>query len=348
MSALLLDDRAMRCEGARYDLYDPDGNLLGQLHPQRSPSLSNAGSGTVKRTLTNFTLGPDEAADVDVFTARVRPVWIIDGTEYPLGTFLWNEASESVRGYGSWMPSTLFDQGLVLAQRIDRTVGFGAGALASDAIRSVCEMAGFFDAAIDASSATIGSPVAWQAGKDSWGKVLSDLCATAGLHDWYFTSAGVLTFRTITDLSGAVPTLVYGAGGRVVEGSISRKNDLLAAPNRFVAVDTSATNAPIVGVYDLPPEEAPHAVARRRFAIPDVFEVPGLGTVEAAEEAARNRAMTTPKAYETVTFASAIDPRHETFDAVSFYGVTYLEASWSMALTHGGAMTHELRRVYLT
>lgn len=342
-----LDGVSMRAEGPRFDLVDKDGNYMGEVHPQRTPQIDNSGQGSIKRRLSSFTLNPSEQSAINRLTERVNPYWVFgDGTQYQLGVMLWADASESVRDYGSWVPSTLVDQGLILDQNIPNTIGFVADTLITDALTAVAIAAGFNTASIDASSATLGGPLGWAAGKTKWGQILTKLCGLAGFYDWYFTNNGTLRMRTMDDLTVVTPTLTYKTNQRVIANSIVKANDLLKAPNRYVAIDTAAKENATVGIYDLP-DSAPHSIARRGFPLVRQLDAPGVASVQAAVDFAQAFAQTDPKAYETVVFDAAPDPRHETFDPVTFYDNLYVELSWSLKCAPGGPQHHSMKRIYL-
>lgn len=349
MTNALLDlDVMSRAEKVRFDLLDATGRVIGAVHPQRSVTVACDSTQQIKRKLTGFVLPADEAADVDVLAHRVKPYWVLDdGTQWPLGVFLFAEASRTVHTYGEPLTATLVDQGLILAQEIDRTVGFDAGTSASSAIAQVLELAGIYNAAISVSSAfTLGSPIAWPAGKSgtTWAKIVDDLAGKAGGYPCYFDADGRATVRTAADLSSAGATLDYST--RTIAGSITSSNDLLIAPNRFLAVDTSATTGAIVGTYDVP-DTAPHSFARRGFRITKVVEAPGVGDVAQATAAAQAAYSSSPVAYAQASFSTPADPRAGVFDVVRLWdGNLWLETSWSLTCAPGGPMSHQATRVW--
>lgn len=351
MSAELLDLDTVtsRGEKVRFDVVDATGLTVGAVHPVKAPTITCDATGQIKRKMTGFALTPSEAADVDVLAHRVRPWWVLDdATEYPLGVFLFAEASRSVYTYGDPLTATLVDQGLVLAQEIDRTVGFDTGTTAAQAIATVLEAAGVFGSTLEISSSfTIGSPIAWPAGNagTTWAKILDDLCGKAGAYPAYFDSTGRCVVRTVEDVAAATPRLDYSR--RTVAGSITSSNDLLIAPNRFLAVDTSATDAAIFATFDVP-DAAPHSYARRGFRITKVVEAPGVGDQAQAAAAAQAAYTATPIAYAKASWSTPADPRAETFDVVRLWdGNVWLETSWALPCSAGAVMTHQATRVFL-
>lgn len=343
---------SQRREAFRFDLLDAAGNVVGEVHPRFPVKIANSTTQAIKRRMTGFQLAPDEYREINTLVHRVRPVMVLqNGSEYPLGVFLFADETTAQFSYGSTLDGTLVDRSLILAQPIMQTISFAQDTLVVDAIREVYELAGVHDAVIDSSSAVLGSPVAWPVGKSTtYVKVLDELAALAGFYNPYFDNAGVPRCRVAVDLSVSTPTLVYDDGGvdsgRIIAGSIVRSNDLLQAPNRFIVTDTSATVNGVVAVYDLPPS-APHAVAHRGWAIPEHIDAPGIGNTDQALELAKLRAQTATKTFESVNFQSPTDPRHDTYDVVSFLGNVYMEIGWALTCSPGGPMEHELNRQYV-
>ncbi len=349
MSDELLDlDVLSRAEKVRFDLVDRAGRVIGELHPQVGCQIQNDTSGQIKRKLTGFVITADEYDDVNPLTDRVRPYWVLDdGDEYPLGVFLFAEASTATRSYGETLSATLVDQGLILGQGIDSTVGFSAGTSASAALTEVFNLAGFFTTSISVGSFELGAPVAWPAGKSgtTWAKIVDDLCRKSGAYPAYFDNDGTPTVRLTRDVDGVVADFDFRS--RIAAGSIGTANDLLIAPNRYMAIDTSATTGAIVGVYDIP-DTAPHSFNNRGFRITRVVEAPGVGDVAQALAAAQAAYTISPVAYATASWSSPADPRLDTFDVVKLWdGENWLETSWALTCAPGGPMTHKAVRVWL-
>ncbi len=348
MSNALLDlDVTSRAEKVRFDVVDAAGRAIGELHPQRPCSIANDATGQIKRKLTGFVVTADEYSDVNPLADRVKPVWVLDdGTEWPLGTFLFAEASTATWSYGDVLTATLVDQGLILAQEIDQTVGFAAGTSAAQAIADVFSLAGFHTVAVSAGSFTLGSPVAWPAGKSgtTYAKIIDDLCSKAGCHPAWFDNQGTPTVRQIVDVETA--TAGYDFRTRTTAGSITTSNDLLIAPNRYLAIDTSATTGDVSAVFDVP-DTAPHSYANRGFRITQVVEAPGVGDVNQAYAAAQAAYTNSPVAYAQATWSSPADPRLDTFDVVRLWDdQNWLSVGWSLTLAPGGPMQHKATRVW--
>lgn len=357
---LELDGISQRAEECRFELLDSSNSRIGEVHPFEYAAVAHAATGDIKRRISNFHLPADEAADVNTLEHRVRPFWVLEnGQRFDLGIFLFADAANVRMPWGVELDAALFDQGLILAQDLSTNLSFEPGTNVADAIVAVAAAAGITNVVIDSTATTLqGSPLTFAATRGSnYAKAIDHLCAIAGFHPAYFTSAGPLRARTaVIDPASVTAAFVYTSGdrdgNRIIESSITEANDLLKGPNRYIAVDTTATGSAVSATYDLP-ASAPHSVAKRRFAIPRHIDAPGVGTAEAALVVAQNAAAQDPKAFEEVAFSSPVDPRHESFDVVGYDPegtgnvINFLELEWAITLGPGGPMTHKLRRVYL-
>lgn len=342
-------DFLVRAEKVRFDVTDATGALVGTINPVSACTIDNDASQQIKRRLSNFKLSPTDTAWFDPLVHRVRPYWVLStGDEYSLGVFLVADAQTSRYSYGNTLSATLVDQGLLLGQQLSESLSFPAGTTASAAITQTVNAAGIYTASIASSSYTFGSPIGYPAGTGgtTYAKVLDDICRLAGYYSPYFDGDGALQVRQTVTVSSVTPTLNYVDGGRIISQSITESNDLLAAANVFLVIDTSATTGAVAYSYRIP-SSAPHSVERRGFAITHVIEAPGVGDISQAQSVASAYYSANPQAYETVVFSSPADPRHDTFDVINYRGTNYLETKWTLTCAPGGPMTHTCSRVYL-
>ena len=105
----------------------------------------------------------------------------------------------------------------------------------------------------------------------------------------------------------------------------------------------SGTDRMITGRYQIP-ADAPHSRANRGYTVGRVESAQGLQWYSQANRAAYNLARSAGRAYETLSFTSTADPRHDTWEIIDALGNRWLETSWSLELRSGGAMNHNMRR----
>jgi hypothetical protein len=176
-------------------------------------------------------------------------------------------------------------------------------------------------------------------------KIMEALLDLAGYLPPYFSNNGLLVIRPVPAPPYASEIDPYEANTRIIKDSMLETEDLLRAPNRYLAVESGASDVPIVGSYDVP-ASAPNSVTARGFPVVETLTVQGLTDVAAANAAAQAAANRDTNQYGQATFDSTHDPRHDTFDVIDYLGNVYREIGWSVDLRSGGAMSHQLRRVY--
>lgn len=361
-----LDITSRRRETFRFDVLDQGNALIGTLAAAQDPvpSVTNNVDTDSPRKLSGLlvpqrtSLTADSpflyAGEFNTLTDRVRVIHVVDpgGAAYeaPLGTFLWAEAVDQVNPDGTPIDGQLVDQSLLLMQPLDESVNYDAGSYVHDALAEQAAAAGIMDTFIETTQSYLSAPITGAIGRDTRGAVMRALCAAGGYLPWYFDNDGALVVRVVPNLDVAVADHVYALGdgttGRIISDTIRSSNGLLVAPNRYIAYEGSGTTgAPLVGIFDVA-DSAPHSYANIGRRVTRAESVQGLLDQDAADQAAAALYAQDESVYSTVSFSTPIDSRHDSFDIIEYEGVNYLEQVWRIPCAAGGAMTHELRRLY--
>jgi hypothetical protein len=342
-----LDGVRRRADDFRFELIDQAGDVLGELHPDmnRPPTINNDTSAAVPRVLSSFYLTAGEGTEVNTLTDRVRPVMILqNGEEFRLGVFLWTSDSEPVRAWGSERASTLSDKMVALNQGTAQTIGFGKGADIGLAVLGVA-LAVFSqdEIDIDALDADLGVGVNHPIGT-AHRQILAELLKLVAFLPPWVNRDGRLQIKATPNMDTVDPQLVYEPGGRIIDGSIARSNDLLDAPNVFRVYEQSGQTS-LVGEYRIP-ASAPHSVENRGYEVCDPQPASGLKTQARADAAAKALAVTQNTTYQWLSFDSTLDPRHDTWDPVTALGLVGMETKSSQVLRSGGRHNHLIRQVF--
>lgn len=348
------DGLGQRRIGFRFDLLDRSLAKIGEIKPDRSkpPSLDNNTTRPIKRTLRNFRLYERQLSEVNMLTDLVQPNVVLEnGDSLPWGVFTFVDDPTMIRSSGSVVTAQLVDQCQDLNQPWPWTLSYAPGLHVGILMALIFEECGFAKGqyAIDQFPNLISTPIAWPAGT-SLLKVMNDLCALVGAYQVYFDNQGIGRIRLIEDLETAPITVKYQAGakGNMLTDSILFSSARLTAANRYVVVDTGATDAPITGIYDVP-DSAPNSyktIGRRRVRF---ISEQGLANPQAAVQRARAGYLQDSLDYQWGSFAGAIDPRHDTYNVLDVLGDRYREQGWGpVALTPGASVAHTIRRVYST
>ncbi len=329
------------------------GRPLGLLHPIRAASLSANGGKSITRTLS-FDLGEADSAAVDFDTERVHVAMVAGGRTWPLGRYLFTDHVE--QDYAD--PDTREPRSLTSCQMSDAMAivdtelesGFTCD---DEAPRAAAErlLAPFgFTMIIEDSPHLISN--SWMAGT-SRKQVLESIAELGGYLPPWFDHDGVFRMVRLFDPAEGDADRDFDAARNVIAESVARASDALTRPNRIVVVSNSAASTggdgnaldpgPLMAFCDVP-STAPHSIQRLGFVRPKVFELQ-VDSLAQAQNVADLLCLTQTVA-ETLTCATALDPRHDAWQTVDFQGQRWLEYGWSMQLEAGAEQQHQLQRSY--
>lgn len=329
----------------RFQVLDRDLEVVGDVRPLRAESIAGKTSGTVKRSLSGFRLDERALRSVDPFKHRIRPWWVLeDGTEWPLGVFVFTDAAARRSTYVDVLETTLLDQDYMLDQGTRFTFGVPAGGAILPAVQEVVGQVRLTNVRWpEGSSAAVADPVVWPAGTSRL-KIISDLCNLAGWLPPHFDNNGVLVIRTPPDIDRDAPDHIYSAANsRVIRATIVENDNLLDAPNVYVVVCSGPSDGEIAASASVDPD-LPFSVENRRFEIVEVVRVQGLTSTAQAQQMADALAASAGTGFKNVQFDGFADPRHDLFQTVEWEGFVYREVEWSLKLKPGGPHSHTLTR----
>lgn len=344
--------RVLRTSTFRFKLMSLGGDYLRDLPVARSapPTISVDISQPMKRSLRGVLLPFSELDAINIVQDRLDVVMTLLGTDYPLGRYLFTSPSEEaitgplLSSEGSLAHLDFVDQLLIVDQGTTTAISLAPGANITDFL------IGFLDTLpatfnVVPSGQLVGAEALTWPPATSGLAIVNQLATMLGYTDLYFDNNAIGQLRPMPDpLTLSADAAMFEFDEGIVRPSFTRENALLDVPNRFIVVGSGATQLPVVGIYDVP-DDAPHSFVNRGFYVTYSETQQGITTVAAANAAAAALGRQRSFAYETLTFASPIDPRHDHYDVIELEGTRYLETSWSFPCTEG-QMTHTARRTY--
>ena len=337
----LLDQAAMRSSTFRFGLVDGvTGEVKEDLTPIRNASLNHDTTRTIKRQLS-LNLGVYDTARIDPLVDRVLVYMVTaDGTEWPLGKYMFTDSSLLTSTGGDLANLVLNDEMFLVDQQISKGIN-GVKKPINATISTVMEE--FPRISVNQEAAFFEGMQAWTLGAGR-GQILDDLALAGDMFSPWFDNDGVLRFIRSFDPAMRVPDFDFDTGSSVIRAGIVETSDILTAPNRFIVIsNTSENNTPLVGIADVP-VNAPNSFAKRGFYIVKTEDLQ-LNTASQAQLVANNLALRST-VFERVTITTAPDPRHDSYNVIRWRGDNWLELAWSMNLLEGAAMSHSLRKAY--
>lgn len=315
--------------------------VLGDITPIRDPAtLSHNTQSTIKRQLS-LSLGKADTAAIDPVSNRISVAMVFpNGTEYPLGKYMFADATLTKFTSGNLGRYLLNDEMFLVDQEIGKAInGFGIGI--TPLIAQVLA----------------GLPIKFKQeptpylNTESWdysthrGQILESLATSGDYFSPWFDNNGFLRFIRTFNPARKICDINFDLGSKVLRAGITQTTDLLTAPNVIVVVSNSSRDdsAPVYGVAYVSPN-APNSVARRGFEIRKSYTMQMNDNAQAAVVAEGLAQRNT--IFETVNLVTAPDPRHDSYNVIQWDGAQWLELSWSLTLMEGGTMSHLLRKAY--
>lgn len=337
----LLDTVAQRSCTFRFGLVNGvTGEVKEDLTPIRNATLTHDTTRTIKRQLS-LNLGVYDTARIEPLVDRVL-VYLVtaDGSEWPLGKYMFTDSSLTVATAGDLANVVLNDEMFLVDQQISR----GINGVRLGIIDTIAEVLKDLPINWNAEHSFFQGSQAWTLGSGR-GQILQDLCLAGDLFSPWFDNLGVLQFIRSFDPADSPADFDFDTGHSVLRAGIVETSDILTAPNRFIVVSNAGDNtvSSIVGIADVP-VNAPNSFANRGFYIVKTEDLQLL-TAPQAQAVATNLALRST-VFERVTLTTAPDPRHDSYDVVQWQGEKWLELAWSMNLNEGGTMSHTLRKAY--
>lgn len=338
----LLAQVAQRSSSFRFGLVDGvTGEVKEDLTPLRDATLTHDTSRTIKRQL-NLNLGVYDSSRVLPLVDRVLVYMVTsDGTEWPLGRYMFTDSSLTVSTGGNQANAVLNDEMFLVDQQISKGIN-GVNKSINATISTI--MADFPFILVNQEGSFFEGSQAWTTGAGR-GSILQDLALAGDMFNPWFDNFGVLRFIRAFDPALRVPDFDFDTGNSVVRAGIVETSDILTAPNRFIVISNAGdtTNTAVVGIGDVP-VNAPNSFAKRGFYIVQTEDLQVQSTPQA--QAVANNLALRSTVFERVTLATAPDPRHDSYNVIQWQGEKWLELAWSMTLIEGAVMTHSLRKAY--
>jgi hypothetical protein len=316
------------------------GELLGEINPIRGASLSHDTTRTIKRQLS-LTLGVEDTTIIEPLTDRIEVFMVMsDGTEHPLGRYMFTDDRRQVFTSGELANVTLNDEMFL----VDQQILAGISGVGKTVLNTIYETLAGLPVTVEADPSPFTSTQAWTVGTGR-GQVIEALSVTGDYFSPWFGNSGTMRFIRSFNPFASVPDFDFDFGGKVIRGSVVQSSTILTAPNRFIVISNSSddVSAPVVGIADVPPS-APYSFANRGFYIPEVQDLQVADSAQAAA-VAQNLAQR-QTVFEETAISTAPDPRHDSYNVILWRGEKWLEVAWALSLMAGGVMTHSLRKAY--
>lgn len=315
------------------------------------PTVCMAAEGEIKTSLK----GTFEHNDlVDYLNDEIRPFYIRDGVEYPLGVYMIGTLTTKHTRYGRDEDSIeAYDRALRLKQtKTEARHYIAAGTAYMSAIQSLIRGAGIPRIKADDCAETLATDREdWEIGTD-YLTIINTLLSEINFSDIWFDFDGVARLEKYEAPSSSNIDREYRDDEySTITPEYAEELDVYEAPNVFiVSVSNPDYDQPMTatGTNDSM-TSALSTVRRGRRILATPVELDNIASQAALQQYADNLVMKSMLATQKITFYTAVNPLHGVGDAVALYngeltGV-YEETDWRIELRSGALMEHRAKKV---
>lgn len=281
----------------------------------------------------------------DMFSDRLRPVMVINGTEYDFGDYMVIAAPLEDDGKEYVYEIEAYDETMTLKQAaLTERKYFAAGTSYLTIIGSMLTDCGLSKVIEDPTDATITIDHEYAIGT-SYLEIINELLDEIGYSHIYAGQSGyVYITRNITKQTA---DFVYTDENSTIVDSIKTDTDIYSLPNVVIGY-VSSPDLPSVMQYkrvnDNP--ESVISTVRRGYNVVEAFELHDCPDAETLQLAVDNKFLESTQATETAEISTMPDGNHPFGSYVSLgqngTNTLFREVGWSVEFV--GKMTHNLER----
>ncbi|AFE86255.1 hypothetical protein PBC1_019 [Bacillus phage PBC1] len=365
IKAVLHGKQGARSVSFRYELLDKDNNFKMDLYNVTDASIDYGIFNEINRT-AKFNIMENKLVQINYLSDRIRPYMILDmpamkkagvnkpksKIEFPLGIFLLSSPDRVDADDGIVRSVEAYDLSKILHDDcVDDIYTVPKGTNYKQAIIAVLQSAGIKDYNIEDTTKATTRDIEFEVGTPKI-KIVNQLCNNVN-----FTSITVDiygTFRTFTYMLPEERAIDYTYEDNdlsVIMRGMQEQLDTFAVPNKWIVVRTNAEEAPLRSVYTNDNPASPTSTINRGRTIVDYRELEDIADQEALDAHTKRLASNASQIYGKIKFNTALMPMHDYHDIIhlkySKLGIDdkFSEIGWTMDLSAGGVMNHDVRRV---
>ena len=315
-----------------------------------SCSIKYDSESTIKRT-ASFTLS--SAPGIDFLKDKLRAIMIIDGEEFPVGTFVLSTPSLNQTAAGGSYSVEAYDTTIILKEDcFTERAYFEAGRKYSDVIGEIVLSAGITDYSIPQTVAVLPADREFELGKsklEACNELLDEINYNPLIAD---ETGRITTSKYVKPSAALISHEYYDDELSVISPELESEEDYYNVPNVFIAkCDNPELKQEYYSVYtnDNPGSKL-STVARGRRIVSEIYQPDYVESQEALDEYISRKAAEASAVFDKCSIKTALMPGHGYRDIVRIRckgaaGI-YVEKSWSLELRAGALMSHELVGVY--
>lgn len=337
----------------RYDLLNKDNQYLKTLNNVLAGEVSMNSLAEIKRT-ARFSLKDD--GSIDYLNDRIQPfveIKMKNGyISFPLGIYLLSSPTRKDQTNGVFRDIEAFGGLLILRDdKFEQRYIVSAGTRYYDEIISILQSTGITKYNIENTDAVLQRDIEFEPGKEKL-FAINELLRQINYTPIYDDENGIFTSSYYRSPAVKSADYIYKDDElSVTFRGMEEELDLFNIPNKWVVICTNAEQDPLAATYTNENPDSLTSTINRGRTIVDFREVSDIASQASLDSYVQRIAFEASQVYGKITFETALMPMHDYSDVLEIdyspLGIKgkYAETSWTMPLTVGAKMRHEVRKV---
>ena len=352
IKTMLLQNRQISFE---YDLLNSAEKFIKTLHSAEGNISFDSGAEIMGTG--SFDISKKELEGLDLVDARIAAYMLLSKDaswfRFPLGVYIIT-SPKITASVGTTYAVDCYDKNIILTEdKLTDRLYIPAGSVYSQEVRKILASAGVTKVSIEGNELTCKTDLEFEIGSTKL-SVINELLYAINYTPLYFDRTGTAISKRYVVPSGRQAEDEYITDDlSIIKPGASRKRDVFNIPNVIIRYVNNPDADPMRSEYVNDSVDSMLSTVRRGRKIVDIEAVDDIADQDTLDEYTKRVAVEKSQINDTVQLTTGLMPHHGYKDCFFVrhdklgFAYKFVESSWSMDLSVGGSMSHNIKRITL-
>lgn len=298
-----------------------------------------------------FEIREKDLEGVNFLNDRIRPIYVLNGVEYPLGVFIVASPDRHKNSGGVYRKIDCYDITQILKEdKVLRPYYASEGTQYTRIIPQLIESANILDYEIVETDAAIKRSREFEIGTPKL-DIINELLKEINYTSLYTDLTGRLRAKPYIMPNYRNAEFIYSTEDNIIKDSGVEHVNTFEIPNIIIGVVSNTDTPPLKSIYKNEDPNSPLSTVTRGRNIVKKLEFSDINDSLTLDALVKRSLYEETSQYSQYSFESLINPKHNVENCLEIKDKTlgiesrYIETSWSMDLSVGGVMRHTCEKV---
>lgn len=298
-----------------------------------------------------ITIKEDDLSNIDFYKDRIRPIYNLDGKDYPMGVFLISSPERVKKHNSVYRDIDCYDiTQILLEDKVTSAYYIKEGVRHTSTVQSLIESAGILNHNIVDSDAQINRGREFEIGTSKL-EIINTLLKEINYAELRTDHNGLIIAKPFIFPEGRDIDFIYSTDENIILNSSREKINSFDIPNVFLGVVSNPDVDPMRSVLINDDPTDPLSTVSRGRKIVKKYEYTDIYNKEHLDLLLKRTMEEERAGHKEYRFSSPINPNHNVEntlyiqDKVLEIDDKFVEKSWTIDLKIGGQMNHVCERV---